>query len=78
MLIVVDNFSECVEKHAFHTYDEFIKLHGGMWAVLECKWIPDIYIYIYIYNSRFCTFLDLHFMSQSVLLVFFLSFSESI
>lgn len=22
------HFSECVEKHAFHTYDEFIKLHG--------------------------------------------------
>ena len=22
------HFSECVEKHAFHTYDEFIKMHG--------------------------------------------------
>lgn len=22
------HFSECVEKHAFHTYDEFIKAHG--------------------------------------------------
>lgn len=25
-----DHFSECVEKHAYSTYDKFIKLHGGM------------------------------------------------
>lgn len=33
-LVFADHFSECVEKHAFHTYDEFIKLHGGAFKLL--------------------------------------------
>jgi ubiquinol oxidase len=27
------HFSECVEKHAFHSYDDFIKQHGGKLSI---------------------------------------------
>jgi len=30
-----DHFSECVESHAFETYDKFIKEQGGIWDVLS-------------------------------------------
>lgn len=30
MFDVSDHFSECVERHAYHTYDDFIKSHGGL------------------------------------------------
>lgn len=29
-----DHFSECVEGHAFETYDKFIKAQGGVLRVL--------------------------------------------
>lgn len=28
-ILLSDHFSECVEKHAYSTYDKFIKLNGG-------------------------------------------------
>lgn len=28
--ILVDHFSECVENHAYETYDKFIKEQGGI------------------------------------------------
>lgn len=30
-----DHFSECVENHAFETYDKFIKEQGGNFNVLS-------------------------------------------
>jgi len=29
-----DHFSECVERHAYSTYDEFLKLHEGKAALM--------------------------------------------
>lgn len=40
------HFSECVEKHAFHTYDEFIKLHGE-----ELKKLPAPEVAVKYYTS---------------------------
>ncbi len=33
MKMLADHFSECVEKHAFHSYDDFIKQHGGKLSI---------------------------------------------
>jgi hypothetical protein len=30
-----DHFSECVERHAYSTYDKFLKLHGGKTALIS-------------------------------------------
>jgi hypothetical protein len=30
-----DHFSECVESHAFETYDKFIKEEGGIFDVFS-------------------------------------------
>lgn len=30
MVCGADHFSECVESHAFETYDKFIKAQGGI------------------------------------------------
>jgi hypothetical protein len=30
-----DHFSECVERHAYSTYDKFLKLHGGKTALMS-------------------------------------------
>lgn len=30
-----DHFSECVESHAFSTYDKFLKAQGGMLVALN-------------------------------------------
>jgi len=29
-----DHFSECVERHAYSTYDEYLKLHEGKAALM--------------------------------------------
>lgn len=28
-ILCTDHFSECVERHAYSTYDKFLKLNGG-------------------------------------------------
>ena len=33
-LISADHLSECVESHAFSTYDKFLKAQGGMLLAL--------------------------------------------
>ena len=30
-----DHFSECVERHAYSTYDKFLKLHEGKTALVS-------------------------------------------
>ena len=37
LFVAADHFSECVESHAFETYDKFIKDQGGsVRSVLYC------------------------------------------
>ncbi len=42
MKMLVDHFSECVDKHAFHSYGDFISQHGGKfltWLYREILYI---------------------------------------
>lgn len=38
-----DHFSECVERHAYSTYDKFLKLHEGKAALMG-------FYYLFIYG----------------------------
>lgn len=35
IVLTADHFSECVESHAFSTYDKFIKAQGGMLVAVD-------------------------------------------
>lgn len=37
LIYYADHFSECVENHAFETYDKFIKAQGGEFVTLRFK-----------------------------------------
>lgn len=52
-LYVADHFSECVENHAFETYDKFIKAKGGLrFYVFLFGWILAIIILERFYSSK--------------------------
>lgn len=34
-----DHFSECVESHAYETYDKFLKASGGWFNILNTEFI---------------------------------------
>lgn len=51
-----DHFSECVESHAFETYDKFIKVQGG---IMEFSFPFSFLCYLDFYsmfNSWFYAF----------------------
>jgi hypothetical protein len=34
LILITDHFSECVERHAYSTYDKFLKLNEGKTTVV--------------------------------------------
>lgn len=45
--VLADHFSECVESHAFETYDKFIKAQGGTRVDLENDKLCVLHVYTF-------------------------------
>jgi len=55
LYFTADHFSECVESHAFETYDKFIKAQGGIMDIsFLFLFFLVIYVLFFVYTLGLC------------------------
>lgn len=65
-----DHFSECVESHAFETYDKFIKAQGGVLRVLMLM-LAWLHVHTYIlWAQKYSMASDYNFLAYNYFATF--------